>query len=478
VDGTTQVIADRYSLDREIGRGGMGAVWLGRDELLGRRVALKRVGVAPGGGTPEAARAEREAKLAASLTHPHVVSVFDLAQDGDVQWLVMEYVDGVDLAELVRRDGPMSPEAAASVLSQVASALVAAHAAGVVHRDIKPSNILVTPDGQAKLSDFGIARTKGDASLTQTGLVTGSPAYLSPEVASGRSASEPSDIWSLGATAYHAVEGHPPYEIGDNLIGALYRIVHEDPPRPQSPGWLAPFFEATMTQDEATRWDAAQVRDFLDAGPQETVVTPAARRRSRRADRGVPAPQPGHTQVLAPVDATRAGRAASPPAGGPPREGDRRRFPVLPVLAALLVVALLGVGAFLVTGGLDDDEQLATDTPSASAEPSPSETAAPEPNEADMIAFTENYVQTAARNQQRGFDMLTPTFQQDSGGLQGYSGFWSSVSDVSIRSIEADPERLTVSYDYTYRRNGRETTEPVTLRLDYSDGRYLIAGEA
>ena len=183
------MIAGRYTLEAEIGRGGMGAVWRGRDEVLRRTVALKKIGVAPGGITPDARRAEREAKLAAKLNHANVVAVFDLVEetiDGQShQWLVMEYVEGTDLSELIRQRGRLSPDEAAPILAQVASALAAAHGAGIVHRDVKPSNILVTPDGQVKLSDFGIARTSTDPALTQTGLVTGSPAYLSPEVASG-----------------------------------------------------------------------------------------------------------------------------------------------------------------------------------------------------------------------------------------------------------------------------------------------------
>ena len=213
----------------------MGAVWRGRDEVLRRTVALKKIGVAPGGITPDARRAEREAKLAAKLNHPNVVAVYDLVEetiDGQShQWLVMEYVEGTDLSELIRRRGRLSPDDVAPILAQVASALAAAHGAGIVHRDVKPSNILVAPDGQVKLSDFGIARTSSDPALTQTGLVTGSPAYLSPEVASGQQATPASDVWSWGATLFHALEGHPPYQVGDNLLGALYRIVHEEPPR-------------------------------------------------------------------------------------------------------------------------------------------------------------------------------------------------------------------------------------------------------
>ena len=118
-----------------------------------------------------------------------------------------------------------------------------------------------------KLTDFGIARAEADASLTQTGLVTGSPAYLAPEVASGATADEASDVWSLGATLYHALAGHTPYDVSENLMGGLYRIVHEEPPRLDDAGWLAPVLEHTMTRDPAQRWSMTQVRDFLDQGP-------------------------------------------------------------------------------------------------------------------------------------------------------------------------------------------------------------------
>ena len=314
------MIAGRYTLDAEIGRGGMGAVWRGRDEVLHRTVALKKIGVAPGGITPDARRAEREAKLAAKLNHANVVAVFDLVEetsDGEShQWLVMEYVDGIDLAEMIRQRGRLGPDDIAPILAQVASALAAAHGAGIVHRDVKPSNILVTPEGQVKLSDFGIARTATDPALTQTGLVTGSPAYLSPEVASGQPATPASDVWSWGATLFHALEGHPPYQVGDNLLGALYRIVHEEPPRCEAAGWLAPALEGTMTRDPAQRWPIATAQQFLEAGPE---TQPVVASRGGLADIGlvgVEAAEPRRTRSYDDDGATQVlpiGRTTAPP---------------------------------------------------------------------------------------------------------------------------------------------------------------------
>jgi serine/threonine protein kinase len=494
------VIAGRYTLEREIGRGGMGVVWLARDEVLGRSVALKRVGMFPGGSTPDLERAAREARIAATLNHPHVVAVFDLVTDGDEQWLVMEYVEGVTLAQLVHREGALPPDRAARIVGQAADALAAAHASGIVHRDVKPSNILLTSTGQVKLTDFGIARAVADASLTQTGLVTGSPAYLAPEIAAGHAATAASDVWSLGATLYFALAGRPPYEVGDNVLGALYRIVHEEPPRLPGAGWLATPLDSTMAKDPGERWSMSRLRDHLAAGPSAATA-------------GVPAqPTPEHTQVLPAAPVEPAGPVPDEPGpdlGGqgdtasgvplvlpaepkqprtprerPPRDPRRRRPGTLAVLAAatVAVVLLLVLLGWLL---LRDEPEPAADggrsTPSASPTPtqSPSPSESPdEPTAGEMSAFVEDYLATAPTNPARTWRRLTPAFQDASGGFGSYRGFWSGFESATPSDVRADPEAMTVSYSVRYEeKGGGTTTDKVTLELVENDGDFLISGE-
>ncbi len=473
------VIAGRYSLDREIGRGGMGAVYLGRDEVLHRDVALKRVGLMPGAQTPDLERAEREGRLAARLNHPHVVAIYDLVEEQDVQWLVMEYVEGSSLAQVIRADGPMTPDQASQVLWQTADALAAAHTAGIVHRDVKPSNILLTGDGQAKLTDFGIARAEADASLTQTGLVTGSPAYLSPEVASGQTATAAADVWSLGATLFHALAGRPPYDVGDNVLGAMYRIVNEPPPRLDDAGWLAPLLDNTMATDPAQRWSMAQVRDFLaERGstvpvPETTATITATRPAAARES---------HTEVLAATP--KAPVAAAPVAAAP---GRRRSYaPWLMGLLGLLLIAAIAYAASQM-GGTDPGTDVAGAPPaadessSAPAEPEESATTSPpaEVDPAAMGSFVEDYVQTVVSDPKSAWARLTPEFQAASGGYGRYKGFWKTIESASVSNVSADPDALTVSYDVTYQTTAGSTTSPesVVLTLVESDGSFLIADE-
>ncbi len=410
------------------------------------------------------------------MNHPHVVAVFDLVTDDDSQWLVMEYVEGVNLAGLVVQQGRLSPDQVAPLAAQAADALAAAHAAGIVHRDVKPSNILVNAQGQVKLSDFGIARAEADASLTQTGLVTGSPAYLSPEVASGESATDASDVWSLGATIFHALAGRPPYEVGDNLMGALYRIVHEEPPRLADAGWLAPLLAATMTREPSHRWSMAQVRDFLTAGPQAGSPQPVPTGAAEGDD-------PHETRVLPAAAAAAVAGSAAPAAPAAPGDADApadsgspRRSSLLPlaVLGAVLLVALVAV-LLLTLGGEPATTPTTTDN---SPSESQTTTTPPQPNRADMEAFIDNYLATAPNDPEATYEMLTPAFQEQSGFLEGYTGFWGTIESAELVDISADPDALTVSYTVHYvKKNGEEVTDDVVLQLVFQDGQYLIAEE-
>ena len=462
------MIAGRYTLGREIGRGGSGTVHLAHDEVLGRTVAIKRIGVLPGADTADLQRAEREGRLAASLNHPHVVAVFDLVQEDECHWLVMEYVDGQTLSQLVRSKGTLDVTAAAALLAQTADALADAHDGGIVHRDVKPSNILVS-NGVAKLSDFGIARSANDASLTQTGLVTGSPAYLAPEVASGATATPASDVWSLGATLFHAVTGKPPYDVGDNLIGALYKIVHEEPPRLPEGHPMAGLLGVMLVRDPQERWPMGRVRDELDrlargqASQAPTRVAPA----------------------IPPSDPTGVMPAARPsPIAPVPRAARRhgQRWGLI-ALAAVLAVAAI-VSAYVLAGRgtpvAADETRGTAGTSQTSDKPTSDKPSPPsaEDTKAEMDAFITTYLATVTSDPRAAFDMLTPEFKDASGGYEGYIGYWGTVSSASPVSIESNPSDRTVGYTVNYvMRTGRQTTENVRLQLQRDGDTFLIAGE-
>lgn len=275
-----QIVAGRYRLEQRIGAGGMGEVWRAGDVELGRSVALKRATT----GKTDDREIRREAKIVAGLRHPHVVTLHDVVTDPDGTWLVMEYLPSSNLAEMIRREGPRTPESVVTMGTQLAGALAAVHANGVLHRDIKPDNVLITEDGSVKLTDFGVSRIWGDPTLTDSGLVGGTPGYLAQEVANGEEPTTASDVFSLGATLYAAVEGEPPYGRHDNPLAVLRRAASGETRPPRRAGPLTPLLSDLLDPDPQRRPDAVTVRERLLglAGlPMDSAAAaPQVRRRS------------------------------------------------------------------------------------------------------------------------------------------------------------------------------------------------------
>ncbi|HEX2301091.1 MAG TPA: serine/threonine-protein kinase, partial [Pseudonocardiaceae bacterium] len=240
----------------------MGTVWSAHDEVLGRAVAVKEVLLPPGIPDAEAdvlrERSLREARAIAVLSHPNVVTLYDVVREGGAPFVVMELVASHSLAEMLRT-GPLPAPRVMTIGAAVAAALQAAHAAGITHRDVKPGNVLVAHDGRIKLTDFGIARNPADQTMTATGLMLGSPAYIAPEVASGGQVSPAADLWGLGATLFAAVEGRPPYDAGDPLT-TVSAVVLGEVPAPSCSGVLGEVIRGLMVKDPAARMTLAQVR--------------------------------------------------------------------------------------------------------------------------------------------------------------------------------------------------------------------------
>ncbi|GHH64486.1 hypothetical protein GCM10017673_07230 [Streptosporangium violaceochromogenes] len=265
-DGQGRLIGRRYRLISPVGRGGMGVVWRAHDVLLDRDVAVKELilphGLDRTGRRAAHRRMMREARSAARLSHPGIVTVHDVVEDDGRPWIVMELLRSWSLEQAVRRGGPVPVAQVAEIGIRVLDALRHAHAAGVLHRDVKPGNVLLTPD-RVVLTDFGIATLEGDVTHTQTGLLMGSPAYIPPERLSGLPVTQAGDLWSFGATLYTAVEGRPPYN-GPDAVAVLGMILTQEPGRPQRAGALITVIEGLLRKDPADRMTAAQASDLLE----------------------------------------------------------------------------------------------------------------------------------------------------------------------------------------------------------------------
>ncbi len=282
-----RIIAGRYALLQEIGRGGMGIVWLAEDRTIGRRVAIKELHLPDGVPVEERAimeeRVLREARAAGRLNDPGVVTVYDVLQESGNTYIVMELIQAPTLSTVLRDRGPLPPDTVARLAEQLLSALEAAHAAGIVHRDVKPSNIMLLPNGRVKLTDFGIAQAMDDPRLTTSGVLVGSPTYMAPERIRDGQAEPGSDLWALGAVLYFAVEGYSPFE-RSTTAATMNAILNEVPYLTRCQGPLASVITGLLNTVPAARPSPAQVRGLLG---QVTATPPDG---TQRISQPIPAP--------------------------------------------------------------------------------------------------------------------------------------------------------------------------------------------
>ncbi|WP_405932781.1 serine/threonine-protein kinase [Streptomyces sp. NBC_00827] len=358
--GSERVIAGRYRLLSPVGEGGMGTVWRARDEVLQREVAVKEVRAPAGIPAHDVdrmyARLEREAWAAARISNRNVVTVYDVATEDGRPWIVMELIRGLALSDLLDAEGPVPPQRAAHIGAEVLAALRAAHEAGVLHRDVKPGNVLISNDGRIVLTDFGIAMVEGSSALTMTGEVIGSPEFLAPERALGRTPGPESDLWSLGVLLYAAVEGNSPFR-QNTPLSTLRAIVDEPLPTPHRAGPLAPVIEGLLAKDPAERLGAEQAEHELRIiaaggtlttpgfGPPPPSQEPATVAAFPQAPPGSTPPSPYPAAATVPATTT---------AAGPDR--NRRAAVVLIAGMVALALALAGLTYALLNRDNGDDD--------------------------------------------------------------------------------------------------------------------------
>ena len=334
-------LAGRYQLGEPLGKG-RSTVYRAVDVRLERPVAVKQVELAAGQEDAERVRtrALREAQAAARLNNPSVVTVYDVVEEGGSIWLVMELVEAPSLAQIVADEGPVSHPRAAQVGLDVLAALEAAHAVGIVHRDVKPANVLVAAGDRAKLTDFGVATIRDDSRLTATGLIVGSPSYMSPEQARGDLVGPATDLWALGAMLYFATEGEPPFQ-GDSALATASAVVHGAPRPAQHPGPLSVIVSRLLTKDPGNRATPSEVRAALTRAARTPRARPTAATRS--------------TAVAPPSLRPSLGLRRAPPPGGSRNAAGRdpggEHAPASACAVAAVAAGGRGAGAGAGTGG-------------------------------------------------------------------------------------------------------------------------------
>ncbi len=540
-EGDETLIAGRYRLEHQIGSGAMGVVWRAVDVRLDRPVAVKQLLLPPGLNATETEKARqrafREGRIAARLQHPNAISVYNVADHEGHPVLVMEYLPSRSLSDLLDERGVLPPPEVAGIGAQVAAALVNAHEAGVIHRDVKPGNILIADDGIAKITDFGISRAAGDITVTSTGLLAGTPAFLSPETARGAEPGPAADVFSLGATLYAAVEGRPPFENPGNEIAMLHVVAAGNIIPPRQAGTLDGALRAMLNPEPQTRPTMAQAEAALRAvaegrpdGFDAPTLPPGPVRGSTRVDlhpaavSAIPAPppppqqQPGpRTPTSMPVPASPAApqqRQDRPPTGGHPvghpaqapvggsDSGQQRWSGARIATTAIAVLAAAAVGILvaelLVSGSDGPDDSTGANAAGADSSISVSSpdspTTTPTAGSQDPTTATSQASSSSPTSPPLGpaelekavadyYALMPDNVEQgwqslgpglQAQGEESYRDFWSEIEAVSIVGGPTAVSGHIVEVELEFVTEDSVTRETHQLGMVVRDGRALI----
>ncbi|MFC4003147.1 serine/threonine-protein kinase [Prauserella oleivorans] len=473
-----RLIAGRYRLQSRIGSGAMGVVWRAVDDRLDRTVAVKQLLLPPGLNEVETdkarQRAFREGRIAARLQHPNAISVYNVAEDAGQPVLVMEYLPSRSLSAVLAERRVLPPTEVARLGAQVASALTAAHAAGVIHRDVKPGNILLGDDGTTKITDFGISRAAGDITVTSTGLLAGTPAFLSPEAARGAEPGPASDVFSLGATLYAAVEGTPPFGAIDNEIALLHTVATGTTIPPRQAGPLAGPLQAMLQTEPSARPTMAQVAETLRTVADGGTVAPADPP-TVPATAAVPPPPPRRPATR--VDLHPAGPPpAAAPAPAAPAATRRSSTRVLVTALAVLTAAAIGilvaellVGATGSSGSPRAGAPPTTEAPRTSEPPATTTTTSVAPSSEELEQAVADYYALLPDDPDSAWQELGPGLRAQ--GKSAYEDFWNGIERVSLvagpRAL--DSATVQVQLDFTT-DDGKVTREVHRLGMVTTSG--------
>jgi eukaryotic-like serine/threonine-protein kinase len=534
-----RLVAGRYRLGQRIGSGAMGVVWQALDERLHRTVAVKQLLPQPGLSAAQAEegrlRSMREGRIAARLQHPNAITVYDVVDDDGQPWLVMEYLPSRSLAAELDERMTLPPQEAARIGTEIATALVAAHAAGIVHRDIKPANVLLGDDGSVKITDFGISRAVGDVTVTATGMLAGTPAYLAPEVAKGMEPTSASDVFSLGSTLYICVEGHSPFGLSENTLALLHAVAAGKITPPRQAGPLTALLMRLLRTDPLERPTMTAAKEALAAiavgrpvppgllsgsydgptlahRPQMPTSMPAPMQPKNhpvtRLDANPLAEQPRRTPPggFGPVNKTGSGNPVGPPIqpiDRQPHGADQKPNPDIRkiVLTVLAIVAAAAIGVLVASLFTNSTPTNAAPSPTPSGPPptvtvtqSPSSTPKTTPKTSTTSSsssssssssnsdsdfdggedFIKQYYDLLPNNPDAAWAQLTPKAQQKSGGKKNFNDFYAQFDDVKIQDTKQNGNTVSGTVVFQKKNGGGTSKEPYKFILVKQGDNFLI----